>query len=387
MWMINSGIYKVIFLAIILLSGISTTAPGQARGLDTTSEMYGGIEVSHEGVTAVALRVSRNAGNIDTKLAHSEITRVALWRRIDGSFAPQASADAALAVSKALGRLQQQFRVPTGHIYLIGSSRLGADHPANLIPTIKESTGLTLSFVDEITEVQLRISGTVPKVTKDGVVTTDSRNTSALLHIGSVSSQAGYELMRYSSAGGPSIDYVGMNIPHGVVDYSNEITQAVGGDTNQYAFAREVKASSAISFRQALRNEIDHNPGLMYRKKVFLTGDIAWAMSTLMYPEDRQPYIPITYSAITQFADTLARSPRELVFRNLSFIRDRNVRQEVEQEIEEIKATFTPQQLIAGAEMLRAAAEEMRWQEKKVMFARFGYLGGILTYVRLQITQ
>jgi hypothetical protein len=35
--------------------------------------------------------------------------------------------------------------------------------------------------------------------------------------------------------------------------------------------------------------------------------------------------------------------------------------------------------------MLKAAAEELKWQEKKIMFARLGHLASILSYTRLQI--
>jgi len=105
---------------------------------------------------------------------------------------------------------------------------------------------------------------------------------------------------------------------------------------------------------------------------------------TMLYPKDRRPFVPITYGAITQFAETIARSPKELVFQDLSFIRDRRLRKNVEQEFESIRSTYTPQQLIAGAEILNAAAQELKWQEKKIMFARLGHLGCILSYVRLQ---
>jgi hypothetical protein len=72
-----------------------------------------------------------------------------------------------------------------------------------------------------------------------------------------------------------------------------------------------------------------------------------------------------------------------LAFRRLSFIRDRKVRQEVEREFEAVRATFKPEELIAGAEMLKAAAEELKWQDKKIIFARRGHLGCILSYTRL----
>jgi hypothetical protein len=125
-------------------------------------------------------------------------------------------------------------------------------------------------------------------------------------------------------------------------------------------------------------------PGMMHRKRVYLTGNLVWAMATLMYPEDRSNFVSITYEAIVQFADKMGRSPRDVVSQDLSFIRDRRLRQEVQQEIEEIKATFLPEQLIAGAEMLKATAEELRWREKKITFARLGNLGCLSSYIRLK---
>src|SRR5262249_16849423 len=141
---------------------------------------------------------------------------------------------------------------------------------------------------------------------------------------------------------------------------------------------------NAASFRQALRTELESKPGMIHRKRVFLTGSIVWAMMTLLYPEERRAFIPLTYENIAQFTDKAARAPKELFNPNVSFIRDRKLRQEVEQEIEAVRNTFTPRQLIAGAELLKAAADELKWQEKKIWFARLGHLGCILSYIRLQ---
>jgi len=47
-----------------------------------------------------------------------------------------------------------------------------------------------------------------------------------------------------------------------------------------------------------------------------------------------------------------------------------------------VKKGFTPEQLLAGAEILKALAEEFDFaKEKKVYFARQAYLGWILAYV------
>jgi len=361
--------------------------PGQAglsKPSGSSGELYGGIELSDEGINAIALQMSQGDDDAVPRLIYKEITRMNLGRTSSGDFPPQASTDAAKAILAALSRLRQQYRVPLDRIYLIGASGLKADHPKDLENVIRNTTGLELYFLDPVMEVQLSVAGTIPRISKVGATSIDNRNTSVLIHIGGASTQGGYEMLKYAPSDSPAFDFIAMSIPHGVVSYANEISRVVGPNANQYAFAREVKATSAMNFRQALRKEMESKPSLMHRKRVFLTGNLVWAMATLMYPDNRDPFVTITYDAIVQFADRIGRSPRELVSQDLSFIRDRKLRQEIQQEIEEIKTTFLPQQLIAGAEMLKAAAEELKWQEKKIIFARLGNLGCLSSYVRLQ---
>jgi hypothetical protein len=352
----------------------------------SSGDLYGGIELSDEGVKVIALQVSQTQTVEEPLLKgiYTEVIRLRLGRTNDGEFPLQASADAAQAVSTALTRLRQQYKVPLDRIYFIGASGLGADHPDDLESVIRNATGLTLKYLGAVEEVQMSIAGTIPRTGKVDGVSVDNRNTSMLIHIGNASTQAGYEMLKYSSVDSPSFDFAAINIPHGVVSYANEISKAVGRNSSMYTFARQVKTSGALAFRQALRKELETKPGLMHRKRVFLTGNLIWAVATLLYPQDRQPLVTLTFNDIMQFAEKMARDPKELALRKLYFIRDRKLRTEVEQEFEEIRNTFKPQELIAGAEMLKAAAEELKWQDKKIIFARRGHLGCILSYTRLQ---
>jgi hypothetical protein len=366
---------------------LSATRPGRTASSNPSSpdgERYGGIELSNEGVKAIALEVSQGEDGRGFKRVYSEIIRLGLGRTIDGEFPPQASTDAAKAVSTALTRLRREYGVPPDRIYFIGSGGLGADRPENLAGVIHNMTGLTLTFLDAETEIQLSIAGTIPRTGKIGAASINNRSASMLLHVGRAGTQGGYETVKYLSDP-PSYDFVAMNIPHGVVNYANEISRTLGPGGDLRAFSQQIKASGASAFREALRKEADGKPGLAHRKRIFLTGAFVWAMATLLHPEDRGAFVSITFDDITRFAERVARSPKELAYRNVSFIRELKSRQEVEREMEEIRATFTPQQLIAGAEMLKAAAEELNWREKNILFARFGHLGCILSYVRLQI--
>jgi hypothetical protein len=379
-----SKVIKFPLLVCVLLCVLSAVAPGQtgpSRSPVPAVELYGGIELSDEGVKVIALQVTPDD---EVKPIYKEVTRLVTGRTSRGDFPPQASTDAAKAVMAALTRLRQDYRVPLDRIYLIGGSGLKADHPKDLESVIRNTTGLQLEFLDPMAEVQMSIVGTIPRVSKSGATPVDNRNTSMLIHIGGASTQGGYEMLKYSPSDTPAFDFVAMSIPHGVVSYANEIGQIVGPNASYFTFAREVKASGAINFRQALHKEMDTKPSLMHRKRVYITGNLAWAMATLMYPDNRDPYVTISYDAIIQFADKISRAPKDLVYQDLSYIRNRGLRQEVQQEIEQIKSTFVPQQLMAGAEMLKAMAEELQWKEKKIVFPRLGNLGCLSSFVRLK---
>ncbi|MGH9936220.1 MAG: hypothetical protein ACREAM_08240, partial [Blastocatellia bacterium] len=286
---------------------------------------------------------------------------LALGRASNGQFAPQAAQEAARTVLKLLTRLRQQCQAPPERVFLIGSSGLGADHPEDLVSAIGRTTGKTLTFLDVETEVQLGIVGTISRLGKVGDTQIDNRNSSVLIEINSDSARGGYQLLKYPPAAPPGYDFVTMSLPH---------------DT--------LTPAGAASFQRALRREREDKPGLVNRKRVYLTGSVAWAVATLLYPENRQTFVPLTREEIVWFAEKLARAPQRLLNPNLSSIRDRELRQKFELELQAVKSAFTPQRLIAGTEALKAVASEFEWQEKQIWFARFGHLGCLLSYVRLQ---
>src|SRR5262249_53095930 len=232
------------------------------------------------------------------------------------------------------------------------------------------------------TEGQLSIVGTISRRGKVGPTWIDYRDSSMLIRIGNYSTKGGYQLLRYV----PSVyyDFVIMNIPYGTVSFTNEISRAAGESGDLATLIQQAKSISAGPVRESLRKECESKPGLLNRKRVYLTGDIAWAMATMLYPEDRQPFVTITPQDIASFASRVAREPNPLLNPNLSRINDRELRQDVEKDFAAIRKTFSIQQLIAGTELLKVISVELNWQEKNIRFARFGNLGCILSYVRVQ---
>ncbi len=344
-------------------------------------DLYGGIELSPEGVKAIALRASRNEEGPGMKLIYSEVIYMALGRSGNGQFAPQATEKAARAIQQLQARLRQQ-NVPAERIYLIGSSGVQAEFPEDLVSTISKITGKTITLLDAETEVQLSIAGTIPQREQVGNTWIDNRNSSVFINIGNYSTKGGYQLLRYTPSA--QYDFVTMNIPYGTIGFTNDVARVAGENAPWSRFLESARASNSLPIREALRKERDSKPGLMTRKRVYVTGGIAWAMVTLLYPEDRQMFVSITPNEIAQFTTRAARSPQALLKQNLSYIRDSELRQEVEREMQAVRNIFSPQQIVAGAEMLKAFADDLNWRDRKVLFARFGHFSCILSYVRLQ---
>jgi hypothetical protein len=347
-------------------AGGAQAGGAQAGGVQATpqaaptqpGEVYAGIEITTEWVRAIALRVFRSEDESGLKLIYSENIRLALARDGDGQITTQAAKEAAQTVLKLLTRLRQQSQAPPEHVFLIGSSALRTERPEVLVKIISETTGKSITFLDAESEIQLSVAGAIPRLWKVGDTQIDNRNSSVLIEINGDRMLGGYQLLKYPPDGAPRYDFATMRVLHGVA-----------GDE---------------SFRQALRRERESKPGLVNRKRIYLTGSVPWAMATLISPEDQQPFVPLTSEVIEWFAGKVARAPREVLNPNLSFIRDRDLRQKVESEVQAVKSAFTPQQLAAGVEAVRAAASEFEWQGKQIWFARFGHFGRLLSYVRLQ---
>ncbi len=368
-------------LLIIVLSGMVWAQEASEAGL---GELYAGIEVSHEGVKAAAIRVGEGEVGESVKLVYSETIKAPLLPGQDGKLPPEAVKDAARAAQKLQTRLQQEYRVQPDRIYFIGRINSGGSQPEDLVKEIKQQTGQTISFLTADNEAQLSIVGVIPQRSKAGDAWVDVRGSSVWIEIGNGDTRGGYQLYKKSPSAKPTFDLVTMNIPYGTGIFAREVNRQIGESKDRQNFIRRAQKLSATSLSQALKKERERKPGLVYRKQVFLTGTIVWALATLLYPEDRQIFVPLTVDDIEMFGEKTARNQDSLLNPDLSRIRDQRLRGEIERELESVRDAFTPEQLIAGSELLKAVATEFDWQEKKVWFARHGHLGCLLSYIRLQ---
>jgi len=362
-------------------------ATAQTRRPATPQELYGGIEIGAKGIKSLVLRVINEDEGYNVTILNAEVINTTLVQTRDGKFTQQAIRDTGQVVQRFYQRMQQEFRVPADQINVIGNSGLIGDNPQDIADEVKRRIGVEIDFLDIETEVQLTIAGTIPRRYRVGRTWYDNRSVSVMVDVGSGNTKGGYQQLRQVAIGRPDYDYVSWGMPIGTVTFTNEVNKLAGGDADLQSFIKRSQELSVSLLRPTIRNEVSRKPGLLNRKKIYVSGGVVWSMVTLLHPEDRRSYIPVTLNDINTFYARMTTDPDSLLNPDLSGIRNPTVREEAQREIESVRNTFTTKNLIAGAEVLKAVANELGFPGKTLIFARFGYLSWVLNYVRLQAEQ
>jgi hypothetical protein len=373
-----------LFVSLLLL--VLSVASGTAKivAVAKNDKLHGGIEIGSKGVKATALHFTRKGNGYDVKILYSETINTTIMKVKDNKFTPEAITETAEAVRKIFTRLQQEHQISPEHIYIVGSSGLRSDNKQDLVSEVKKATGKAMSFLTVEMEVQLSIAGTIPQQREDDKPGNE-RHAAMLIDIGSGNTKGGYQQMVSAPVTGVPLDeFVTMGIPYGTVTFTNEATHYRKEEGNLREFALDAIVLSPRLLNEQLGREIAKKPGLIARERIYLTGGIVWAMTTLLYPENRRSFVPLTLEDINRFHYQARSDVSSLLNPDLSFITDQARRLTAQKEIDSVKAAFTPKNIIAGAEILSAVSTEFKLQDKKIWFARFGHLSWILSYVRGQ---
>jgi hypothetical protein len=354
-----------------------SSSPPVARG----AVRHGGIEIGSKGVKATVLEIipgPRGDQNIDQKFSKSTNTTIVALK--NGRFQEDAIDETAAAVETYFKQMQEEFQVKPERIYIVGSSGLlteeGKPRAANqneLVKAVKERTGKTMVFIDVYHEIVMSLKG--------GVVPAKDRGSSSFIDIGSGNIKCGY----YEEETKTTVErfVVVKDLPYGTKTYTDEVKKgAKAEDLEQFLTAAKAKQSLLTD---PLGLNVERKPGLVNRQRVYLSGGAVWALASLVHPESaKETYVRLTAKDIDRFYDLLRKSPGQVPVIDLSKVDDANVRKAAEQDLKRVADTFTWQNLVAAAEILRAMAGTLRLNNegKELLFARDGYMSWIVYYVQ-----
>lgn len=345
-------------IGMALLSLLSVIRGGDARCQTPASsspdpkELYGGIEIALRTVRAIAIRLSTNADgdNIPSIQGSDQIIPSTPFPR-DEKLTPEYIRDLVQSAQRLSEKLQRDLGVPSNQIYLLGLSEIRAQNRDELAREVFSKIGKEITFLDAKGETELNIASNIPRHYLIDGKEYDNRNVSLLLDIGAANVRGGYQQLRRTSSGRTEYDYVTWDIP----------------------------------ITGPLKAERAQNPGLIMRKKIYLTGHIVWALVTLLFPGEQKAYVSIDIQDINNFHYRAMIDPDALLNPDLSRIRDEDIRKEARKEREAIKAIYTPRTLATAAEDLKKAVTDLNLADKQLIFYRNSNMVRILSFVRLQI--
>jgi hypothetical protein len=291
-----------------------------------------------------------------------------------GHFDPKAVTQTAEAVAKLHQQMREEFKVPAERIYVVGSSGLFSpirdkedlvkENKAALAEAVRKAVDREMGFVSEQREAELSIIGVVPKAEAERAV---------LVDIGSGNTKGGYR-----DADGKLITF---SVPLGTLSFTDLVRAAA--EKNRTPFVRQAEASRRESLAPPLRQAFAGKAGLAGREYVYLSGGSAWAAATFLHPRELGPYVELTARDCAAFEAWLQEKAGEYPAPNLAAIADDELRKQAAAEVERVKKVYSPEQLLAGAEVLRALSDELAFDArgKRIYFARHAYLGWLLPYL------
>lgn len=344
-------------------------------------QLYGGIEIGSKGVKLVVVRLREPMiGGPPVELARpaqTANTTLVTGLKETGILNSSALQDTVRVVGNYHEQIQRDHQLPPERIYVIASSGLFASirdkpdqmeaHKRELIAAIKKATGHDLVFLDEVQDLELTFRASVPLKESEEAL---------LIDLSSGKTNAGY-------SDGSLARFVPLSFPFGAVPLAEEAQRRVQ-DRGGKLVERIDEILKDEDKLQPWREGVQRLPGLATVKHVYLTGGPIWAMATIVHPQERGRYVELTFADVKAFARELDASPPGVIPEpKWMGDADEAARKQVEGTMRDVRKAFNREQLLAGMHILLALAADLGFKntsEKKLFFARDGYLGPSIGY-------
>jgi hypothetical protein len=347
---------------------------GTDKLVKKSGNLFGAVEVGSKGIKGKVVQELETLNEDGAKLV--VFRKEKIEERNVTAIEPASKSESVEAVKDVFMEIQRRFNIPCEQIVIYGSSGLDqVPHKTILAQEVQQVTGRTMEFITSEAEANLAFDGVVPEWRRGEVV---------LIDVGSGNTKGSFLTS--------DTQHVTFSIPFGTTSFTDEVKR-IQGD----AEFKEAAEESKKKLTQLISDEVQRKPGMQNSPRVYLAGGISWALSTLTRPcseeysvtgkrEERfDSFVPIRSEDIATFYNNAAQAPEALYDPNLSQCSDER-RAEVVKDIEKIRVDiFSRDNLIAGAEILRAFDKELGFSGKQVFFVRSAQDALLIGYLKKQL--
>jgi hypothetical protein len=320
---------------------------------ESATNIYAIVEVGSSGIKGQVVQIVQQ---------DPESPPVKLLKPFDpmnaNAFSWEASASGKIssAVARIHNEVQEKFKLPSDHFFVVGSSGIPADVREILSSKVYEETGRNIEYATPEMESDLLFRGIVPTHRLSQVI---------ILDIGSGNSRGAYV-----SKIQPDVSFSNFDVPWGTKTCASEINRIRrDGD-----FLVAADAFCVDTLIPAVKSQLKQAPGMQTLRRVYLVGGIAWAMATLTHPYDQDAlWVRIGPAEITAFYEKATASPGLLLHPDLASPPanvPKSTVSKASEEVTKISKVFDEDQITAGAFLLKTFAEEMHFDQKDAIFFR-----------------
>jgi len=339
---------------VCLLTCTLTGAALPAGVNQNPGEIYGVIEIGASGIKGVVVQTTA----ADPETPPAKVLKQ--YAPLDkNAFHWDASASGRVAefVEQMYQEMEKDYNLAIGHLSVVGSSGLPDNVRSNLAETILQKVRAKMEFINVEKEISLEFLGIVPARRFSQVV---------LIDIGSGNTKGAYTPRSEGSAALKTFQ-----LPWGTKTWAHEINQTRGdGD---FGLAADVLGEHKLL--PAIRQFAQENPELNNRRRVYLAGGITWAMCRLLHPYDQGSWVKVTDSDIDSFYERAKKDPGSLLDPNLDQAPKglngeelETAKEKAKSEIAKVRDVFSQDQLVAGAQILKALKETLGFAKKDAVF-------------------
>lgn len=372
------------FIGAIALLTSPISAQNTVRKTLSKSALYAGIEVGAKGVKMSVVEVSSQSkkGTSFTTVADTSVNTDFI------SFTESSFQATVGGMQTLFNKAVNQYQIPAERIFTAISSGVKGqaekENKMNWVQNLADSfrsrifdPNRTVQVIDVLEEARLSHLGIVP----------DQRRFSTfLIDIGSGNTKGGY------FPNGNTRDFKLFQINWGTKSTFNQSDKRCEDDKTLQNYFKQLNRVLTGAAATDVVYAVNESGAFNMNDFIAFSGGIAWASSTLLYPElIDNPVVPVTYEEVEKLYNQLYNNytslqapvlTKELADKTLDAAK-------ISREIKRVHGVFDQKALLAGTGLLLKIMRQFNgvYEKKEFYLVKNGQVGWISAYVKQQLQQ
>jgi hypothetical protein len=359
------------YIITLLALWSSHTALGQDNG---QYKRIAGIEVGSKGVKISVLERSLTNKNEVRLLKDSAINSDFI------SFTATSFESTMNALTGLYEYARKEWQIAPANIATVISSGVKAQADKNNKGTHLQTFIEAFKIKSSEEERQVEIVSVLKEsvLSHYGIISEDNRFTTFLIDIGSGNTKGGY----FNSS---NKEFVMFQLPSGTKSTTTLTEKGCGVNCDFNGFKNQVGAVVDSLEKKEIIYAVNASGAYPSNSIMAISGGIAWAVATLLFPENNDQSIDVTYKDVVRFRDNLIKYNADIPDTNKLVIKGMPVTKlsGIRKQVQKIINVFDVKSLLAGSTlMLRIMRQfESVNSNKKFKLIKNGQTGWITGYI------